>query len=72
MNCHVKAAWPFRPPASAQAASATAGSEPAQPSSNYGRVFNDGYIAPNDPYFAGLTKTDFLWSLIFLSQPKEQ
>jgi len=69
MNCHAKAAWPFQPPASASAAADAA---PAPPSSNYGRIFNDGYIAPNDSYFTGLTKTDFLWSLIFLSQPKQQ
>jgi hypothetical protein len=39
-------------------------------SANYGRVFNEGYIAPNDSYYARLVKTDLLWSLVFLSQPR--
>lgn len=39
-------------------------------SANYGRVFNEGFLAPNDAYYSTITKTDFLWSLIFHSQPK--
>jgi len=47
MSCHVRAAWPSTGPTTA----------------NYGRIFNEGYLAPNDPYFTGLTRTDFLWSI---------
>ena len=39
-----------------------------QAGTNYGRIFNTGYLAPDDPYFAKVTKTDFLWSLVFLSK----
>ena len=33
------------------------------PTASFGHVYNDGYRPPNDPYFAHLVKTDFLWSL---------
>lgn len=35
---------------------------------NYGRIFKTGYLVPDNPYFAKVTKTDFLWSLVFLSK----
>jgi hypothetical protein len=38
-------------------------------SANLGRIANEGYMAPSDPYYARITKTDFLWSLVFRSQP---
>jgi hypothetical protein len=47
MSCHVRAAF----------------GEVGPRTANYGRIFNEGYLAPNDPYFDGLTKTDFLWSI---------
>ncbi|MFO1414615.1 MAG: hypothetical protein U1F10_12065 [Burkholderiales bacterium] len=49
-NCHRRAAYP--------AFDATV---PA--SADFGHVANDGYRSPNDPYFAPLLKTDFLWSI---------
>jgi hypothetical protein len=57
-TCHARAAWP------------SVSTDPY--TANYGRVFNTGYLAPNDPYYAGLLKTDFLWSLIFHSLPPRQ
>ncbi|HEY7068396.1 MAG TPA: hypothetical protein VII06_43505 [Chloroflexota bacterium] len=57
-TCHARAGWP------------SVSTDPF--SANYGRVFNTGYLAPDDPYYAGLVKTDFLWSLIFHSQPPRQ
>jgi hypothetical protein len=49
-NCHRRAAFPaFDPKAPAAA--------------DFGHVYNDGYRAPNDPYFARLLKTDFMWSI---------
>ena len=57
-TCHARAAWP------------SVSTDPF--SANYGRIFNTGYLAPNDPYYAGLVKTDFLWSLIFHSQPPRE
>lgn len=56
MHCHARAGWPALVPGN-----------PA--SANLGRIANEGYIAPNDPYYAKITKTDFLWSLVFHSQP---
>ena len=50
MNCHRRAAYPaFDPKAPAAA--------------DFGHVYNDGYRSPNDPYFARLLKTDFMWSI---------
>jgi hypothetical protein len=54
MNCHRRAGYPAfddRNPLSA----------------NFGRVFNDGFRSPADPYFAKLVKTDFLWSIALKS-----
>jgi hypothetical protein len=56
MHCHARAGWP-----------ALVAGDPA--SANLGRIANLGYIAPNDPYYAKIVKTDFLWSLIFHAQP---
>lgn len=52
MACHSRAAWPAKmdPPYVAR-------------SSNMGPVFNPGYVPRNDPYFDGITTTDFLWSI---------
>jgi hypothetical protein len=50
MNCHRQAGFPAIQPDNPDAAS-------------LGRVFNDGYRSPADPYFARLVKTDFLWSV---------
>ena len=50
MNCHRRAGYP-----------AFEADNPT--SANFGRVFNDGFRAPDDPYFAPLVKTDFLWSI---------
>jgi hypothetical protein len=45
---------------------------PGNPNSaNLGRIANEGDMAPNDPYYARITKTEFLWSLIFHSQPPQ-
>ena len=33
---------------------------------------NTGFISPDDPSLAGRTKTDFLWSLLFHSQPPSE
>jgi len=53
-NCHRRAAYPaFDPKAPAFA--------------DFGHVYNDGYRAPNDPYFARLVQTDFLWSIALKS-----
>ena len=49
MNCHRRAAFPAF---GAKAASA-----------DFGHVYNDGYRAPSDPYFARILKTDFMWSI---------
>jgi hypothetical protein len=57
MHCHARAGWPALVPG-----------HPA--SANLGRIANEGYLAPNDPYYAGITRTDFLWSLVFHSQPE--
>ena len=40
--------------------------------SNYGRVFNEGFLDRRDPYFAGITTTDFLWSIVLQAQPKKK
>jgi hypothetical protein len=50
MNCHRRAAFP-------------AFDDRAPASADFGHVYNDGYRAPNDPYFARLLKTDFMWSI---------
>ena len=49
-NCHRRAAFP-------------AFDAKAPASADFGHVYNDGYRAPNDPVFARLVKTDFLWSI---------
>lgn len=56
MHCHARAGWPALVPGNPYSA-------------NLGRIFNEGYMAPNDPYYARITRTDFLWSLVFHSQP---
>ena len=56
MQCHGRAGWPALVPGNPNSA-------------NLGRIANEGYMAPNDPYYARITKTDFLWSLVFHSQP---
>ena len=56
MHCHARAGWPAYVPGNPYSA-------------NLGRIVNEGYVAPNDPYYARITKTDFLWSLVFHSQP---
>ena len=52
MACHSRAAWPAKmdPPYVAR-------------TSNMGRVANPGYVPRNDPYYQGITTTDFLWSI---------
>jgi hypothetical protein len=50
MNCHRLAGFPAIQPDDPDAAS-------------LGRIFNDGYRSPADPYFDRLVKTDFLWSI---------
>jgi hypothetical protein len=52
MHCHARAGWPALVPDNPYSA-------------NLGRVANLGYLAPNDPYYARITRTDFLWSLVF-------
>jgi hypothetical protein len=32
-------------------------------------VFNDGFLSPDDQYFAPLVKTDFLWSIALKGVP---
>jgi len=54
MNCHRLAGFPAIQPENPEAAS-------------LGRVFNDGYRSPADPYFDRLVKTDFLWSIALKS-----
>jgi hypothetical protein len=54
MNCHRLAGFPAIQPDNPGAAS-------------LGRVFNDGYRSPADPYFDRLVKTDFLWSIALKS-----
>jgi hypothetical protein len=49
MNCHRRAAFPAF--------------DAKAPSADFGHVYNDGYRAPNDPYFARILKTDFMWSI---------
>jgi len=49
-NCHRRAAFP-------------AFDDKAPASANFGRVANDGYRSPDDPYFARLLKVDFMWSI---------
>lgn len=49
MNCHRRAAYPAF--------------DPKAPAADFGHVYNDGYRSPNDPYFAKLLKTDFMWSI---------
>ncbi len=49
-NCHRRAAYP-------------AFDAKAPASADFGHVYNDGYRSPDDPYFAKLIKTDFMWSL---------
>lgn len=49
MNCHRRAAFPAF--------------DAKAPSADFGHVYNDGYRAPNDPYFARVLKTDFMWSI---------
>jgi hypothetical protein len=56
MNCHRRAGYP-----------AFEAGNPA--SANFARVFNDGYLSPDDPYFAPLVKTDFLWSIALKGVP---
>ena len=50
MNCHRRAGYP-------------AFDDKAAASADFGHVYNDGYRAPNDPYFDKLLKTDFMWSI---------
>jgi len=57
MHCHARAGWP-----------AEVADDPY--SANLGRIFNEGYLAPNDPYYERITRTDFLWSPVFHSQPR--
>jgi hypothetical protein len=54
MNCHRLAGFPAIQPDNPDAGS-------------LGRVFNDGYRSPADPYFDRLVKTDFLWSIALKS-----
>lgn len=56
MHCHARAGWP-----------ALVAGNPY--SANLGRIANEGYMAPSDPYYARITRTDFLWSLVFHGQP---
>ena len=58
MSCHALAAYQSDPKSE------------AQPS--YKRIFNSGYIAPNDAYFAGMTRVDFLWSVPDRAEPVPQ
>ena len=53
-NCHRRAAYPAFDPKVPYAA-------------NMGHVYNDGYRAPSDPYFAKLLKVDFMWSIALKS-----
>lgn len=55
MNCHNRAGYPAFT------------SDPS--SANMGHVANDGFRPPNDPYFAKITKTDFLWSIPLHAAP---
>jgi hypothetical protein len=57
MHCHARAGWPAYVPGDPYSA-------------NLGRIFNEGYLAPDDPYYARITRTDFLWSPVFHSQPR--
>jgi hypothetical protein len=59
MNCHRHAGFP-----------AFQKNDPD--SASMGRVFNQGYLSPDDPYFDKLVKTDFLWSIALKSvrEPK--
>lgn len=50
MSCHQMAGFPAGEPDNPHAAS-------------FGRVANQGYLSPADPYFDQLVKTDFLWSI---------
>jgi len=59
MNCHARAGFP-----------AFDKDNPA--SANFGRVFNEGFISPDDPIFSEITKTDFLWSIPLHSQPQDK
>jgi hypothetical protein len=59
MTCHARAGFP-------------AFGEPGSKSANFGRVFNEGFIRPDDHIFDGLTKTDFLWSIALQAQPRPQ
>jgi hypothetical protein len=60
MNCHRRAGYPAFEKGNAASA-------------NFGRVFNDGFRSPDDPYFAPLVKTDFLWSIALkaVAPPKD-
>ena len=58
MSCHALAAYQSNPKSE------------AQPS--YKRIFNLGYIAPNDPYYALMTRVDFLWSVPDRAEPVPQ
>jgi len=59
MHCHARAGWP-----------AYVANDPY--SANLGRIFNEGFLAPNDPYYERITRTDFLWSPVFHSQPRDR
>lgn len=50
MSCHQMAGFPAAEPNNPHAAS-------------FGRVANQGYLSPEDPYFSQIVKTDFLWSI---------
>jgi hypothetical protein len=52
MACHSRAAWPAKM------------DPPYLPhTSSMGGVANPGFVPRNDPYFQGITTTDFLWSI---------
>jgi hypothetical protein len=59
MNCHARAGFP-------------AFDQNDSASANFGRVFNEGFISPDDPIFSQITKTDFLWSIPIHSQPQNK
>lgn len=52
MACHSRAGWPAKMDAPYLAHT-----------TSMGRVANPGYVPRNDPYFEGITTTDFLWSI---------
>ncbi|GIW08214.1 MAG: hypothetical protein KatS3mg060_3019 [Dehalococcoidia bacterium] len=56
MACHVRAGYPSFDRNDPTAA-------------NFGPVRNEGYVPPNDPIFARIVRTDFLWSVAIRSQP---